>query len=119
MCSHCPKDACICQELDNLFEFSQLIDTLVRSVTQWNEACDKGMPILLSYINKTRNYSNSVNRNEDCHLGLFQGASFAGDLRDSNSTSGGSLCVFGSHKFVSISGVCKKQTADFSQQRRV
>ena len=51
------------------------------------------------------------NQVEDCKLGLFQDASFAGDLRYSNSTSGGLLCVLGSHKFVPISWMCKKQTA--------
>ena len=36
---------------------------------------------------------------------------FAGDLEDSQSTSGGTLCVFGSHTFVPISWMCKKQTS--------
>ena len=34
-----------------------------------------------------------------------------GDLEDSKSTSGGTLCVFGSHTFVPKSWMCKKQTA--------
>ena len=34
-----------------------------------------------------------------------------GDLEDSKSTSGGTLCVFGSHTFVPISWMCEKQTA--------
>ena len=46
-----------------------------------------------------------------CRLGLFQDSDFAGDLEDSKSTSGGTLCVFGSHTFVPISWMCKKQTA--------
>ena len=33
------------------------------------------------------------------------------DLEDSKSTSGGTLCIFGSHTFVPISWVCKKQTS--------
>ena len=36
---------------------------------------------------------------------------FARDLEDSKSTSGGTLCVFGSHTFVPISWMCKKQTS--------
>ena len=44
-------------------------------------------------------------------MGLFQDSDFAGDLEDSNSTSGGTLCVFGSHTFVPISWMCKKQTS--------
>ena len=47
---------------------------------------------------------------EQCRLGLFQDSDFAGDLEDSKSTSGGTLCVFGSHTFVPISWMCKKQT---------
>ena len=45
-----------------------------------------------------------------CRPGLFQDSDFAGDLEDSKSTSGGTLCVFGSHTFVPISWMCKKQT---------
>ena len=41
----------------------------------------------------------------------FQDSDFAGDLEDSKSTSGGTLCVFGSHTFVPISWMCKKQTS--------
>ena len=36
---------------------------------------------------------------------------FAGDLEDSKSTSGGTLCTSGSHTFVPISWMCKKQTS--------
>ena len=43
--------------------------------------------------------------------GLFQDSDFAGDLEDSKSTSGGTLCVFGSHTFVPISWMCKKQAS--------
>ena len=51
------------------------------------------------------------NNIEDCKLGFFQNASFAGDVQDSTSTSGGLLCVFGSHTFVLVLSMCKKQTA--------
>ena len=43
-------------------------------------------------------------------LGLFQDSDFAGDLEDSKSRPGGTLCVFGSHTFVPLSWICKKQT---------
>ena len=46
-----------------------------------------------------------------CRLGLFQDSDFAGDLEDSKSTSGGTLCVFGSHTSVPTSWMCKKQTS--------
>ena len=48
---------------------------------------------------------------KQCRLGLCQDSDFAGDLEDSKSTSGGTLCVFGSHTFVPISWMCKKQIA--------
>ena len=46
------------------------------------------------------------NTAKQCRLGLFQDSDFAGDLEDSKSTSGGTLCVFGP-----ISWMCKKQTS--------
>ena len=51
------------------------------------------------------------NTAKQCRLGLFQDSDYAGDLEDSKSTSGGTLCVLGSHTFVPISWMCKKQTA--------
>ena len=51
------------------------------------------------------------NTDKQCKLGLFQDSDFAGDLEVSTSTSGGTLCIFGSHTFVPISWMCKKQTS--------
>ena len=51
------------------------------------------------------------NTAKQCRLGLFQDSDFAGDLEDSKSTSWRTLCVFGSHTFVPISRMCKKQTS--------
>ena len=51
------------------------------------------------------------NTAEQCRLGLFQDSDFAGDLEDSKSTSGKTLCYFGIHTFVPVSWMCKKQTA--------
>ena len=51
------------------------------------------------------------NTAKQCRLGLFQDSDFAGDLEHSKSTSVRTLCVFGSHTFVPISWMCKKQTA--------
>ena len=47
------------------------------------------------------------NADWDC----FKTPFFAGDLEDSKSTSGGTLCIFGTHTFVPISWMCKKQTS--------
>ena len=68
---------------------------------------------LISYIHHTREYKqycHVVNTAKQCRLGLFEDSDFAGDLDDSKSTSGGTMCIFGSHKFVPISWMCKKQT---------
>ena len=51
------------------------------------------------------------NTAKQCRLGLFQDSNFAGHLEDSKSTSGGTLCIFGSHTFVPINWICKKQTS--------
>ena len=42
---------------------------------------------------------------------MYVDASFAGDLRDSKSTSGGLLCVVGPNTFAPINWFCKKQGA--------
>ena len=51
------------------------------------------------------------NTAKQSRLGLFQDSDFAGDLEDSKSTSEGTLCILGSHTFVPISWMCKKQTS--------
>ena len=51
------------------------------------------------------------NTAKQCRLGLIQDSDFEEDLEDSKFTSGGILCVFGSHTFVPISWMCKKQTS--------
>ena len=59
------------------------------------------------------------NTAKQCRLGLFQDSDFAGDLEDSKSTSGGTLCVFGSHTCVPISWMCKKTNFSFAQFNRI
>ena len=51
------------------------------------------------------------NTAKQCRLGLFQDSDIAGDLEDSKSTSGGTLCVFGSHTFVPMSWMREGQTS--------
>ena len=75
---------------------------------------DKRLNRLISYIHHTSEYKQFChvgNTARQCRLGLFQVSDFAGDLEDSKSTSGGTLCIFGSHTFVPISWMCKKQTS--------
>ena len=69
---------------------------------------------LISHILHTgeyKQYCHVGNTAKQCRLRLFQDSDFAGDLEDSKSTSGETLCIFGSHKFVPISWMCKKQTS--------
>ena len=90
------------------------VNKLARSVTKWTKACDKRLNRLISYIhhpNEYKQYCHVGNTAKQCKLGLLQDSDFAGDLKDSKSTSGGTLCVFGSHTFVPISWMCKKQTS--------
>ena len=87
---------------------------LARSITKWTKACDKRLCRLISYIHHTCEYKQYCyvgDTAKQCRLGLFQDSDFAGDLEDSKSTSGGTLCVFGSHTLVPISWMCKKQTS--------
>ena len=90
------------------------VEQLARSITKWTRACDKRLNRLISYIHHTseyKQYCHVGNSAKQCRLGLFQDSDFAGDLEDSKSTSGGTLCFFGSHTFVPISWMCKKQTS--------
>ena len=90
------------------------VNKLARSITKWTKACDKRLNRLISYIHHTseyKQYCHVGNTAKQCRLGLFQDSDFAGDLEDSKSISGGTLCIFGSHTFVPISWRCKKQTS--------
>ena len=90
------------------------VNKLARSITKWTKACDKRLNRLISDIHHTCEYKLYCyvgNTAKQCRLGLFQDFDFAGDLEDSKSTSGATLCIFGSHTFVPISWMCKKQTS--------
>ena len=90
------------------------VNKFARSITKWTKACDRRLSRLISYIHHTCEYKQYCyvgNTAKLCRLGLFQDSDFAGDLEDSKSTSGGTLCVFGSHTFVPIIWMCKKQTS--------
>ena len=90
------------------------VNKLARSITKWTKSCDKRLKRLISYIHHTCEYKQYCyvgNTAKQCRLGLFQDSDVAGDLEDSKSTLGGTLCVFGSHTFVPISWMCEKQTS--------
>ena len=82
------------------------VNKLARSMTKWTKACDKRLNRLISYIHHTseyKQYCHVGNTAKQCRLGLFQDSELAGDLEDSKSTSGGTLCIFRSHTFVPVS----------------
>ena len=90
------------------------VNVLAREVTKWNVACDKRLHRLMCYIHFTRDHVLTCfvgDYPEDCRIALYSDASFAGDLRDSKSTSGGYLCLVGPRTFVPLTWLCKKQTA--------
>ena len=90
------------------------VNNLARTVTKWTRACDKRSARLISYIHHTcefKQYCHVGNTAQPCRLRLFQDSDFAGDLEDSESTSDGLLCIFGSHSIVPRSCMCKKQTS--------
>ena len=74
------------------------VNKLARSITKWTKAFDKRLNRLISYIHHTRVNTNNIVMwvilLKQCRLGLFQDSDFSGDLEDSKSTSGGTLCAF-------------------------
>ena len=90
------------------------VNILAREVTKWNKACDKRLHRLMCYLNGTSNMVLTCfvgDSPENCRAALFCDASFAGDLRDSKSTSGVFLAIVGQNTFVPITWICKKQGA--------
>ena len=90
------------------------VNTLAREVTKWTVACDKRLHRLISFIHHHKDHvltSFVGDDPADCKLMLFCDASFAGDLRDSKSTSGVILCLVGPNTFCPITWLCKKQGA--------
>jgi hypothetical protein len=90
------------------------VNSLAREVTKWTKSSDKRLHRLISYLHFTKHWVQVCivgDSPEDCHLGLFADASFAGDLEDSKSTSGGSLNIVGPNTFVPCTWLCKKQGA--------
>ena len=92
------------------------VTKLARAVTKWTKSCDKRLARLISishihHTSENQQYCCVGYTAQQCRLGLFQDSDFAGDFEDSKSTSGGVLCIFGSHTFVPISWMCQKQTS--------
>ena len=90
------------------------VNMLAREVTKWTVACDKRLLKLISYIKTTEHYVQHCfvgDAPEDCWIAMFCDASFAGDLRDSKSTTGAYICLVGENTFMPLTWICKKQGA--------
>ena len=100
----CPQIVLNCPYLARIgrLDILWLVNKLARTVSKWTRAWDKCLARLISYTHCTSGYMQycHVGNTAHCRLGLFQDSDFAGDLEDSKSTSGGTLCIFGSHTFV-------------------
>ena len=98
------------EELKSVGELSQVCSQIVLTCLHLARI---GRPDILWTVNKLeyQQYCHVGNTAKQCRLGLFQDSDFAGDLEDPKSTSGGTLCIFGSHTFIPTSWMCKKQTA--------
>ena len=112
----CSQIVLICSYLARIgrLDIPWSVNKLARLITKWTKACDKRLSLFISYIHHTSDYKQYChvgNTAKQCRLGVFQDYDFAGDLEDSKSTLGGTLCIFGSHTFVTISWMCKKQTS--------
>ena len=95
-------------------ELLAAVNALARDVTRWTAACDDRLLRLISYVHCTKHWVMRCLVGDDpldIKLAVFADASFAGDLRDSKSTSGGFLALVGPRTFVPLTWVCKKQGA--------
>ena len=90
------------------------VNTLAREVTKWTKACDRRLHRLMSYMHFHKQdvlTAHAGDQISDCKIMMFADASFAGDLRDSKSTSGMYMAIAGPHTWVPLAWLCKKQTA--------
>ena len=90
------------------------VNYLARYVSKWTKACDKRLYRLICYLNCTTDYvlqSYVGDTPEKCQLILFCDASFAGDIQDSKSTTGGYLFLMGPNTCVPLGHMVKKQGA--------
>ena len=81
------------------------MNKLARAITKWTWACDQRTLSTFDLVHSSHLWIQTVlscgkQSTRQCRLGLFQDSDFAGDLEDSKSTSGGLLCILGSHTFV-------------------
>ena len=111
----CSKIVLECLYLTRIGRFDILwsVSKLARAVTKWTRACDKRLERLISHIHHEwiqtilffGKHITTMQIKECFKILILR------DLEDSKSTSVRLLCIFGSHTFVPISWMCKKQTS--------
>ena len=90
------------------------VNSLARCVTKWTVAADKRLHRLMCYMEHTKDWVQTCWVGDpitDCMLFLFADASFAGDITDAKSTTGGYVVLAGPRTFVPVGWICKKQTS--------
>ena len=97
-----------CQRFDLLFP----VCVLAREVTRWTRACDKQLHRLVCYVLGTLEWNLEAFIGDPVQylsIVLYSDADFAGDLKDSKSTSGAVVALVGPNSCVPVSAWCKKQ----------
>ena len=85
--------------------FHGLWTKLLVGVTKWTKCCDKRVGSFDLLVLSCGLYCQTM------QAGTVSRLRFCGRSWDSKSTSGGTICIFGSHTLVPISWMCKKQTS--------
>ena len=95
------------------YDFMWTVNMLAREVTRWTQACDRRLHRLVQYMHQTAEYAQMCfvgDSPSQCWLTMFSDASFAGDIQDSKSTSGGVLFLAGPNTFVLLARSCGEET---------
>ena len=103
-------------------DIQRSVNKFARSITKWTNVCDKRLCRFIFYIHQTCEYQQYYyvgNTARHCRLGLFQESDFAGDLEDSKSTSGGTLCFFWKSYICSNKFDVQETNCCFSQFNRI
>ena len=94
------------------FDLLWTICSSSRQVKKWNKACDKRFHRLVSCLYHDQHITLEYyveNQPKELKLACFSDADFAGDAKDSKSTSGCYLALVGTHTFIPVSAMSKKQ----------
>ena len=94
------------------YDILYCVNWLARMVTKWTAECDARLLQLAAYVKTTSNYVGEATIGDPpdkCHVGLFVDANYAGDAKDSKSTSGGLIVIYGPHTFAPVTAICKRQ----------